>query len=217
MIDVVADVGLDFKALSRYEIYGRGLEGECGHAENSLDRPSMEASSAWRGMEEMSMSYGGDLHFLCAHRMFRTPHREGKSRYLHTERRDSKNKWAEGISDGDEPRDPEFKVPTKKPRESSSKGKQPKIVENTDEQFEPARYSESDSRPVTPRMVKPPPLLRRTVSGIYMTERANTAARADPGPAIEKMKQIYGESTLGGSIRSGIERFWLDPGDSSFH
>ncbi|MQL75309.1 hypothetical protein Taro_007682 [Colocasia esculenta] len=26
-----------------------------------------------------------------------------------------------------------------------------------------------------------------------------------------------GESTLGGSIQSGIERFWLDPGDSSFH
>ncbi|MQL74212.1 hypothetical protein Taro_006548, partial [Colocasia esculenta] len=92
-------------------------------------------------------------------------------------------------ADGDEPRDLEFKVPAKRPRESSSKGKQPEIVEDTEEQFEPARYSESDSRSVTPRMVKPPPSLRRTVSGIYMTERANVVARDDQ--AIEKMKQIY--------------------------
>ncbi|MQL83307.1 hypothetical protein Taro_015785 [Colocasia esculenta] len=69
--------------------------------------------------------------------------------------------------------------------------KQPEIVEDTEEQLEPARYSESDSRPVTPRMVKPPPSLRRTMSGIYMTERANAVARDDP--AIEKMKQIYGK------------------------
>ncbi|MQM18189.1 hypothetical protein Taro_051174 [Colocasia esculenta] len=39
-------------------------------------------------------------------------------------------------------------------------------------------------------MVKPPPSLRRAVSGIYMTERASVATRDDP-PAIEKMKQIY--------------------------
>ncbi|MQL74216.1 hypothetical protein Taro_006560 [Colocasia esculenta] len=97
--------------------------------------------------------------------------------------------WAEGILDGDEPRDPEFRVPAKRPRESLSKEKQPEIVEDTEEQLEPARYSESDSRPVTPRMVKPPPSLRRTMSGIYMTERANAVARDDP--AIEKMKQIY--------------------------
>ncbi|MQL90937.1 hypothetical protein Taro_023536 [Colocasia esculenta] len=67
--------------------------------------------------------------------------------------------------------------------------KQPEIVEDTEEQLEPARYSESDSRPVTPRMVKPPPSLRRTMLGIYMTERANAVARDDS--AIEKMKQIY--------------------------
>ncbi|MQL83089.1 hypothetical protein Taro_015582 [Colocasia esculenta] len=97
--------------------------------------------------------------------------------------------WAEGILDGDEPRDPEFRVPAKRPRESLSKGKQPEIVEDTEEQLEPARYSESDSRLVTPRMVKPPPSLRRTMSGIYMTERANVVARDDP--AIEKMRQIY--------------------------
>ncbi|MQL99711.1 hypothetical protein Taro_032438 [Colocasia esculenta] len=70
-----------------------------------------------------------------------------------------------------------------------SPGKQPEIVEDTEQQLEPARYSESDSRPVTPRMVKPPPSLRRTMSGIYMTERANAVARDDP--AIEKMRQIY--------------------------
>ncbi|MQL99500.1 hypothetical protein Taro_032223 [Colocasia esculenta] len=52
----------------------------------------------------------------------------------------------EGILDGDEPRDPEFEVLAKRPRESSSKGKQHEIVEDTEEQFEPARYSESDSR-----------------------------------------------------------------------
>ncbi|MQM21206.1 hypothetical protein Taro_054242 [Colocasia esculenta] len=45
---------------------------------------------------------------------------------------------------------------------------------------------ESDSRPISPRMVKPPPSLRRIVSGIYMTERTNAAARDDP--TIEKMK-----------------------------
>ncbi|MQL75736.1 hypothetical protein Taro_008121, partial [Colocasia esculenta] len=84
---------------------------------------------------------------------------------------------------------PEFRVPAKRPRESLAKEKQPEIVEDTEEQLEPARYSESDSRPVTPRMVKPPPSLRRTMSGIYMTERANAVARDDP--AIEKMRQIY--------------------------
>ncbi|MQM12511.1 hypothetical protein Taro_045430 [Colocasia esculenta] len=41
--------------------------------------------------------------------------------------------WAEGILYGDEPRDLEFKVPAKRPRESSSKGKQPEIVEDTEE------------------------------------------------------------------------------------
>ncbi|MQL90757.1 hypothetical protein Taro_023348 [Colocasia esculenta] len=41
--------------------------------------------------------------------------------------------WAERILDEDEPRDPEFKVLVKRPRESSSKGKQPKIVEDTKE------------------------------------------------------------------------------------
>ncbi|MQL78363.1 hypothetical protein Taro_010794 [Colocasia esculenta] len=76
--------------------------------------------------------------------------------------------WAEGILDGDEPRDPEFKVPAKRQRESSSKGKQLEIVEDTKEQFEPTRYSESDNRSVTPRMVKPPPSLRRIVSEIYI-------------------------------------------------
>ncbi|MQL77498.1 hypothetical protein Taro_009905 [Colocasia esculenta] len=78
---------------------------------------------------------------------------------------------------------------SKKTKKSSSKEKQSEIVEDTEEQFEPARYSESDSRSVTPRTVKPPPSLRRTVSGIYMTERANVVARDDL--AIEKMKQIY--------------------------
>ncbi|MQM23775.1 hypothetical protein Taro_056844 [Colocasia esculenta] len=48
--------------------------------------------------------------------------------------------WVEGILDGDEPRDPKFKVLAKRPTESSSKGKQPEIVEDTEEQFEPARY-----------------------------------------------------------------------------
>ncbi|MQL88978.1 hypothetical protein Taro_021547 [Colocasia esculenta] len=101
--------------------------------------------------------------------------------------------WAEEILDEDEPRDPEFKVPAERPRESSSKGKQPEIVEDTKEQFEPARYSKSNIRPVSLRMVKPPPSLRRTVSGIYMTERANVTAR--DGPAIEKMKQMYERRT----------------------
>ncbi|MQL82822.1 hypothetical protein Taro_015292 [Colocasia esculenta] len=100
--------------------------------------------------------------------------------------------WAEGILDEDEPRDSEFRVPTKRPRASppSSKRKQPEIVEDTGEQseFELARYSKSNSRSVTPRMVKPPPSLR-TTSEIYMTQRASVVARDDP--SIEKMKQIY--------------------------
>ncbi|MQM12990.1 hypothetical protein Taro_045910 [Colocasia esculenta] len=97
--------------------------------------------------------------------------------------------WVEGILEGDEPRDPEFKVSVKRPKESSSKGKQLEIVEDTEEQLEPTRYSKSDSRPVTPRMVKPPPSLRRTLSGIYMTKRANATARNDL--TIEKKRQIY--------------------------
>ncbi|MQL83088.1 hypothetical protein Taro_015583 [Colocasia esculenta] len=114
--------------------------------------------------------------------------------------------WAEGILDGDEPRDPEFRVPVKRPRESLSKGKQPEIVEDTEEQLEPARYSESDSRPVTSRLVKPPPSLRRTMSGIYMTERANAVARDDP--TIEKMRQIYVRRTPKGK---GFGRFRPKP------
>ncbi|MQM05425.1 hypothetical protein Taro_038233 [Colocasia esculenta] len=55
----------------------------------------------------------------------------------------------DGILDGHEPRDPKFKLLAKRPRESSSKGKQPETAEDTEEQFEPARYSESDSRPIT--------------------------------------------------------------------
>ncbi|MQL75178.1 hypothetical protein Taro_007546 [Colocasia esculenta] len=34
----------------------------------------------------------------------------------------------------------------------------------------------ADSRPITPRMVKPPPSSRRTISEIYMIERASAAA-----------------------------------------
>ncbi|MQM05077.1 hypothetical protein Taro_037881, partial [Colocasia esculenta] len=97
--------------------------------------------------------------------------------------------WAEEILDADEPRDQKFKVPVKRPRESSSKGKQRAIIEDTEKHLEPPRYSKSDSRLVTPRMVKPPPSLRRTVSEIYMTERASATARDDS--KIEKMSKIY--------------------------
>ncbi|MQM00080.1 hypothetical protein Taro_032809 [Colocasia esculenta] len=100
---------------------------------------------------------------------------------------------AEGILDGDEPKDLEFRVPAKEPSASpqSSKEKQLEIVEGTEKQFElePPRYSKSDNRSVTPKIVKPPPSLRRTTSGIYMIERASDVVRDDS--TIEKMGKIY--------------------------
>ncbi|MQM16703.1 hypothetical protein Taro_049662 [Colocasia esculenta] len=106
---------------------------------------------------------------------------------------DSQLQYVVGRVNPDEPRDPEFRVPTKRPRASppSSKGKQPENVENIEEQseLELAQYSKSDSRPITPTMVKPPPSLRRTTSGIYITKRASATARDDL--AFEKIRQIY--------------------------
>ncbi|MQL96129.1 hypothetical protein Taro_028806 [Colocasia esculenta] len=65
------------------------------------------------------------------------------------------------------------------------------FVDDTEQQFEikPARYPESDNRPASPRLVKPPPSLRRSASVHEMTERMSVAAREDP--TIEQMKQVY--------------------------
>ncbi|MQL82610.1 hypothetical protein Taro_015118 [Colocasia esculenta] len=93
----------------------------------------------------------------------------------------------EGILDGHELRDSEFKVPTKRPRGSPFGH----YVEDIEEQpeFEPTQFSKSDNRPITPKMVKPPPSFRRSTLAHEMTKRTSAAASEDP--TIERLKQIY--------------------------
>ncbi|MQM16552.1 hypothetical protein Taro_049511 [Colocasia esculenta] len=114
----------------------------------------------------------------------------------------------ERILDGDEQTNPEFSVSVKRPRVSpqSLKGQQLEMVKDTEEQpkLEPTRYSKSDNRSVTPRMVKPPPSLKRATSKIYMIERASTTARDNPAMEKENDDDDDPSAAVGTTTGGGI-------------
>ncbi|MQM07395.1 hypothetical protein Taro_040236 [Colocasia esculenta] len=131
MIDVVADAGPSFKTPSCHDMTYTGV---------ALRERLRSFISGLKSFKHIWMERGYFLNprVMCAGNAYVHGEMDAYRMRIGTYF-DARLQYAlrrvnpEGILDGDEPRDPEFKVPVKRLRASPSKGKQLEIVEDTEE------------------------------------------------------------------------------------